>query len=117
VAFLLAGILMLIDGIGYSRGALGPLQKAFAPADSYLKRRLKLNLLLANQGLYFAGLAALLGAYFVDSQPQAAKAVEVLCLTTCLYTVATVPLFTPRDWPHILPRALAAILILVSSNL
>ena|SRR5215510_13822656 len=111
--FFLAAALMLIDAFGYSLGAVGPIQRATTTADQYWKRRLKLNLLLANQGLYFVGLAALLGSYFVHTQPEASKAIEILCLLACFYTVLTVPLFTPRDWPHALPRAIAAVLILM----
>src|SRR5215472_5940056 len=101
-----AATLMLIDGIGYSLGALAPIQRALNPPDLYWKRRLTLNLLLANQGLYFAGLAALLAAYFTNTQPQASTAIAGLCLLTCVYTAITVPIFTPRDWPHVVPRAL-----------
>lgn len=103
--------IMLVDAIGYSAGALGSIEKALTPSDPHWKRRLKLNLMLANQGLYFAGLASLLGAYFVNTEPNASKAIEIFCLLTCIYTVITVPLLTPNDWPHILPRALGAVLI------
>jgi len=75
-----AGLFMLLDGIGYSVGALIPIQQALAPKDAYLKRRLALNLLLANQGLYFAGLAALLGAYFADTQRARLRKVSRLCV-------------------------------------
>jgi len=112
-----AGLFMLLDGIGYSVGALIPIQKALAPKDAYLKRRLALNLLLANQGLYFAALAALLGAYFADTHREASNGIETLCLLTCIYTMVTVPLFTPRDWPHIIPRALAATFIIMGWGL
>jgi hypothetical protein len=104
---------MIIDAIGYSVGALEPLQRAFRSPDPYLKKRLTLNLLLANQGLYFAGFAALIGAAYINTQPQAAKAIELMCLLTCVYTLITVPVLTPRDWPHVLPRGLAAVLIVV----
>ena len=74
--FFLAAALMLIDAFGYSLAAVGPIQRATTTADQYWKRRLKLNLLLANQGLYFVGLAALLGSYFVHTQPEASKAIR-----------------------------------------
>jgi hypothetical protein len=109
--FASAAALMVVDAIGYSIGALGPLQRILGPTDPYLKRRLTLNLLLANQGLYFAGFAAWVGVVYVNSQPQAAKAIELLCFLTCIYTLVTVPVLTPRDWPHVLPRGLAAVLI------
>ena len=111
--FVLAAALLLIDALGYSLAAVGPIQRALTADDQYWKRRLKLNLLLANQGMYFAAVAALLGSYFVHTQREAATAIEILCLLTCLYTVLTVPLFTPRDWTHGLPRAIAAVLILM----
>jgi len=111
--FVLAAALMLIDALGYSLGAVGPIQRAVTTGDPYWKRRLRLNLLLANQGMYFAGVVALLGSYFVHTQREAARAIEILCLLTCLYTVLTVPLFRPRDWPHGLPRVTAAVLILM----
>src|SRR5262249_37932651 len=109
-----AAALITIDAVGYSIGAIAPMLRAIAPPQRYWKRRLMLNLLLANQGLYFAGIAALLGAIYVDTQPQAANAIEILCLLTCAYTVVTVPTLTPKDWPHILPRAVAGVLILAA---
>lgn len=36
-----------------------------------------------------------------------------LTLATCIYTLVTVPLFTPRDSGHVIPRALAAVLIVI----
>jgi len=105
---------MVADAIGYSVGAVASIQRAVAPNDPYWKRRLLLNLLLANQGLYFAGIAAVFGAIYIDTQPRAAQSIEVLCFLTCAYTVATVVTLTPKDWPHVLPRAMAAVLILAA---
>jgi hypothetical protein len=112
--FLIAAVFMLLDAVGYSLGAVGLIQRALSPVDPYWKRRLTLNLLLANQGLYVAGLAAVLGALYIDTQPQAANAIEILSFLTCAYTVITVPIITPEDWPHVLPRAIAGALILVA---
>lgn len=112
--FVIAAALMLLDAVGYSVGALGPLRRALKSDDPYWTRRLTLNLLLANQGLYFAGLAAVIGAIYIDTQPKAANAVEILCFLTCVYTVVTVPVLTPKDWPHVLPRAIAGVLILIA---
>jgi hypothetical protein len=109
--FAAAAALMIVDAVGYSLGALGPLQRVLGPTDPYVKKRLTLNLLLANQGLYFAGFAAWVGVVYSNTQPQAAQAIELLCLLTCVYTLITVPVLTPRDWQHVLPRGLAAILI------
>ena len=112
--FLIAAAFMLLDAVGYSLGAFGPIRRALRSDDPYWTRRLTLNLLLANQGLYFAGLAAVVGAVYVDTQPQAANAIEALCLLTCVYTVVTVPVLTPTDWPHVLPRGIAGVLMLVA---
>ena len=60
VLFFAAPALMMIDAVGYTFGALASIQRAVAPADPYWKRRLMLNLLLANQGLYFAAAGALI---------------------------------------------------------
>jgi len=114
ILFFAAAALMIIDAVGYSLGAVAPIQQALKPVDPYWKRRLTLNLLLANQGLYFAGIAAIIGAVFVDAQPQAANAIGGLCFLSCAYTVVTVPALTPKDWPHVLPRAIAAALIIVA---
>jgi len=110
----IAAAFMLLDAVGYSLGALGPIRRALRSDDPYWNRRLTLNLLLANQGLYFAGVAATLGAIYVDTQSQAANAIEVLCLLTCIYTVVTVTMLTPKDWPHVLPRGIAGVLILIA---
>jgi hypothetical protein len=109
-----AAALIVIDPIGYSVGALAPIHRALALADPYWRRRLTLNLPLANQGLYFAGIAALLGAVYAETQPQAASALAALCFLTCAYTVVTVGTLTPKDWTHVLPRAIAAVLILAA---
>ena len=62
--------------------------------------------------MFTPSLAALVGAFYATNQPQAAMAIELLCLLTCTYTVITVPLLTPKDWPQILPRVIAGALIL-----
>jgi hypothetical protein len=70
--YLAGAALMLIDALGYSFGALRPLYKRMAPQEPYWSRRLLLNLLLANAGLYFTALFAFAGAYAasVQSSPQ-----------------------------------------------
>jgi len=112
-----AAAFMLLDAVGYSLGALGPIQRALKPPDQYWRRRLLLNVLLANQGLYFAGVTAVVGAIYVDTQPRAAQAIEILCLVTCAYTLVTVPLITPKDWSHVVPRGLAGVLIVAALTL
>ena len=112
ILFTAAPALMMVDAVAFTLGAIAPIQRALGPTDPYWKRRLTLNLLLANQGLYFAGIAALVGSFYAISQPQAAIAIEFICFLTCAYTAIAVPLLTPKDWRHILPRAIAGALIL-----
>src|SRR4029079_11737664 len=89
-------VLMLVDAIGYTFGAIGPIRRGLAPADPYWRKRLTLNLMLANQGLYLGAALALVGAVLDREQPGAARALFWLTLATCVYTLVTVPLFTPR---------------------
>jgi hypothetical protein len=111
--FFVAAVLMLLDAIGYSIGALRQLQRALAPADAYLRKRLLLNLMLANAGLYFTALIALAGAYLQAVSRYAANLVMAIALLACLYSVVTVAVLTPRDWTHALLRAVAVISIVV----
>jgi hypothetical protein len=97
---------MLLDALAYSFGALSRLLKSLTPSDGYWARRLLLNLLLANAGLYFTALFALAGAYV------AAPLVLGVALLACAYSAVTVPTLTPEDWFHAAPRALAAVLII-----
>jgi len=110
--FVAAAILMLIDAVAYSLGALRPLHKALAPRDPYLSQRLLLNLMLANAGLYFSAMFAFVGAF---AAPPSATGIAVMAvaLAACLYSVLTVLFLTPRDWGHSIPRALAAMAIIV----
>lgn len=105
--------LMLVDAVGYTFGAIGPIRRALNPAEPYWKKRLLLNLMLANQGLYLGAAIPLVGAVIEAQQRGAAFALFGLTLATCVYTLITVPLFTPRDSRHAIPRALAAVLIVV----
>lgn len=105
--------LMLVDAVGYSFGAIGPIMRALNPVEPYWRKRLLLNLMLANQGLYLGAALALVGAVIEAHQRSGATALFSLTLATCVYTLVTVPLFTPRDIAHAIPRALAAVLILV----
>ncbi len=79
--------------------------------NAYWDRRLLLNLLLANMGLYFTALFTFIGAFLARNMPQAAQLVLLLSLVVCLYSGVSVTLLTPKDWLHTLPRVLAAILI------
>ena len=105
--------LMLVDAVGYTFGAIGPIRRALNPPEPYWQKRLLLNLMLANQGLYLGALIALVGAVIETQRRGAAFALFGLTLATCVYTMVTVPLFTPRDSGHAIPRALAAVLIVI----
>jgi hypothetical protein len=106
-------ILMLIDAVGYTLGAIGPIRRGLNPTEPYWQRRLLLNLMLANQGLYLGAAIALVDAVIEAQQRGAASALFGLALATCVYTLVTVPLFTPRDTAHVIPRVLAAMLIII----
>jgi hypothetical protein len=106
--------LMLVDAVGYTLGAIGPIRQALNPADPYWQKRLLLNLMLANQGLYLGAAIPLVGALIETQHPGTARAFFWLTLATCIYSLVTVPLFTPRDSGHAVPRFLAAALILLA---
>jgi hypothetical protein len=72
---------------------------------------LLLNLLLANMELYFTALFTLIGAFLAKTTPEAAQLVLLLSIVVCLYSGVSVVVLTPRDWPHTLPRVMAAVLI------
>lgn len=103
--------LMLVDAVAYTFGAIGPIRRALNPTDPYWQRRLLLNLMLAAQGLYLGAAVPLTGAIIESRRPGTAHALFGLTLATCIYTLVTVPIFTPRDIGHAIPRALAAVLI------
>jgi hypothetical protein len=105
--------LMLVDAVAYTLGAIGPIRRALNPAEPYWQKRLLLNLLLANQGLYLGAAIPLVGAVIETQQPGTADTLFWLTLVTCIYTLVTVPFFTPRDSGHAIPRAIAAVLIVV----
>ncbi len=105
--------LMLVDAVGYTFGAIGPIRRALNPAEPYWRKRLLLNLMLANQGLYLGAAMPLVGAVIEARQRGAALALFGLTLATCVYTLVTVPILTPRDSAHVIPRALAAVLIVI----
>lgn len=105
--------LMLVDAVGYTFGAIGPIQRGLNPVEPYWQKRLLLNLMLANQGLYLGAAIPLVGAVIESQQPGAGLALFGLTLANCIYTLVTVPLLTPHDTGHVIPRALAAVLIVV----
>jgi hypothetical protein len=111
--FIAASGFMLLDALLYSIGALVPLQRMLQTADSYKNRRLQLNLLLANAGLYFTGGFALIGALGAATPSTFTRFLMGFAAVTCLYSALTVPVLTPKDWLHTLPRAVALILILI----
>jgi hypothetical protein len=105
--------LMLIDALGYSFGAIRPIRQALNPADAYWRKRLLLNLMLANQGMYLAAAVPWLGAIAETHQRGSGHMLFWLTLVSCVYTMITVPIFTRRDSVHVIPRAFAAVLIIV----
>lgn len=104
---------MLIDALGYSFCAIGPIRQALNPADVYWRQRLLSNLMLANQGMYLAAAVPLLGAIAEMHERGSGHMWFRLTLASCVYTMITVPVFTRRDSGHVIPRALAAVLIIV----
>src|SRR5262249_53636837 len=54
--FYVGAALMLLDAALYSLGAIRPLREGIQAPTAYWDRRLLLNLLLANMGLYFTAL-------------------------------------------------------------
>jgi len=109
--FYVGAALMLLDAIAYSLGAIRPIRAGVKAPNAYWDRRLLLNLLLANMGLYFTALFTFIGAFLARNMPQAAQLVLLLSLVVCLYSGVSVTLLTPKDWLHTLPRVLAAVLI------
>lgn len=111
--FFIGAALMLLDAVLYSIGAIGPIRAGVKAPNDYWNRRLRLNLLLANMGLYFTALFTVIGAFLASSTPQAAQLVLLLSIVVCLYSGGSVTLLTPKDWPHTLPRVVAAVFIIV----
>lgn len=112
ILFYAGAALMLFDAVSYSLGAIRAIRAGVKAPNAYWDRRLLLNLLLANMGLYFTGLFTLIGAFLAGSMPGAAQLL-LLSIVVCLYSVVSVLLITPKDWLHPLPRALAAVLIAI----
>ena len=57
--------LMVIDAVGYTGGAIGPIRRALKPSEPYWQKRLMLNLMLANHRLYLGAAIAIIGAVTV----------------------------------------------------
>ena len=113
ILFISAATLMLIDAVGYSLGALQPLHRALTPRDPYLNRRLLLNLMLANAGLYFTSIFTFVGAYVRVVSLPSASIIMAVSMLVCFYSVVTVPFLTPKDWRHAIFRAVAGVLIVI----
>src|SRR5262249_60417669 len=104
VLFISAASLMFVDAVGYSLRALRQLYQTLAPGDPYLNRRLLLNLMLANAGLYFTSIFTFVGAYVSGISQPAASMIMAVSILACLYFAVTVPLLTSRNWKHSIPR-------------
>jgi hypothetical protein len=81
----------------YSIGAIGRLRNGVKASNDYWNRRLLLNLLLANMGLYFTDLFTGIGAFLASAIPQATQLVLLLSIVVCLYSGVSVSLLTPKD--------------------
>src|SRR4051812_45695331 len=99
---------MTADAIGYSLGAIRPIQGGLAPADPYWRRRLLLTLLLATHGLYLAAAVAWLAVALFESQKTASAVLAIVALLSALYSVVSIALLPRRDAIHVLPRGAAA---------
>jgi hypothetical protein len=93
----------------YSQLALAPLLKACSPPDLYWRRRLRLNLMEANLGMFLNLGLALAAAMLLRHDNPAAW--PIICLAACVQVVYTVfiVVLTPRDWWHALPTGIAAL--------
>src|SRR5215471_9890439 len=91
ILFYIGVALMLLDAGLYSLGALGRIRAALNSPDAYWNRRLILNLLLANMGLYFTALYTGIGAFLAGSALNAARLVLILSVVVCLYSAVSVP--------------------------
>ena len=109
--------LMLIDAVGYTFGAIGSIRRVLSPTEPYWQKRLLLNLMLANEGMYLGAAVPLVGAVIEAREPSTALALFGLTLADCVYTLVTVPILTPHDSAHVIPRVLAAVLIVVGFTL
>ena len=82
--YLAGAALMLLDAVAYSLGALRQLYKDLAPRDPYLGRRLLLNLMLANAGLYFTAFFAFAGAYAAPQSPTGTVVMTIAWGLVCI---------------------------------
>ena len=89
-------VLMLVDALGYTVGAIGPMRRALNPAETSWRKRLPFDLMLENQGLYLGAAMPLVGGFIEAKQRGAASALFGLALASCAYTLTTVPLPTPQ---------------------
>ena len=93
----------------YSGLALAPLLKALKPPDLYWRRRLRLNLMEANLGMFLnLGLALAAAMLLKYESPLAWPIVCLAGLVQLIYTIFIVVL-TPRDWRHALPTGIAVL--------
>jgi hypothetical protein len=60
--------LMLVDAVGYTFGAIGTIRRGLNSTEPYWQKRLLLNLMLANQGLYLGAAIPLICDYGSPAQ-------------------------------------------------
>src|SRR5260370_7919482 len=99
ILFYAGAVLMLFDAVSYSLGAIRAIRAGVKAPNAYWDRRLLLNLLLANMGLYFTGLFTLIGAFLAGPMPGAAHLLLLLSIVLRLYRLASMLLPTPNDSP------------------
>jgi L-ascorbate metabolism protein UlaG (beta-lactamase superfamily) len=114
ILFGVAAAAMTVDALGYTFGAIRPIERGLAPAEPYWRKRLRLNLLFANHGQYVSAAVAWLAVALYETQKTASAVLGVVALLSALYSVVTVPLFTRSDAAHILPRGIATVAYLAA---
>ena len=103
---------MLVDAVGYTVGATRPVRRALSPSELYRRRRLSKPDACQPSPLPWCGYP-FLGAIIEAQQLSAGFVLFALTLADCIYTLVTVPLLTPGVSGHVVPPALAAVLIII----
>jgi hypothetical protein len=81
--------------------------QACAVPDIYWRRRLRLNLMAANLGMFLnLGLASACAMLLKYGSPLSWPLIALAAVIDLIYTVWIVSM-TPRDWWHALPTAIA----------
>ncbi len=113
ISFFGAGF-MFMDAVMYSLGVVQPIRIALQPKDDYWDRRLLLNVLFANMGLYFTAIFAFIGSFMARTSIESATPILLFSILVCLYSCISIIVLTPKDWGHTLLRFIAAILLAIA---